>query len=173
MIYLQLFLSYFKIGLFGFGGGYAMLSLIQHEVVERQQWLSDAEFTNIVAISQMTPGPVGINSATYIGYTVSGTVVGAIVATFALCLPSLILVLLLAHTYQRFRTNRYVANAFQGIRLVVVGLIAAATLQLVTPATFIDYSSILFFAVAFLLLLFNKMHPVALLLLSGAVGLVV
>ena len=93
MIYLNLFWAYLKIGLFGFGGGYAMLSLIQHEAVEvihygeSQPWLSSQEFTDIVAISQMTPGPIGINSATYIGYTTTGSIWGAIVATFAVCLP--------------------------------------------------------------------------------------
>ena len=91
MIYLQLFLSYLKIGFFGFGGGYAMLSLIQHEVVISHQWISNSELTDIIAISQMTPGPISINSATYIGYVVTGNIWGAILATFAVCLPSITL----------------------------------------------------------------------------------
>jgi chromate transporter len=96
MIYWQLLVSYIKIGLFGFGGGYAMLSLVRHEIVENHHWLTDAEFTDIVAISQMTPGPIGINSATYIGYTVTGSVWGSAVATFAVCLPSFVIVLLIS-----------------------------------------------------------------------------
>ena len=89
---LELFYTFFKIGLFGFGGGYAMLSLIQYEVVEAHQWLSAGEFTDIVAISQVTPGPIAINSATYIGYQATGgTVLGSFIATFAVCLPSIII----------------------------------------------------------------------------------
>lgn len=93
MIYLQLFYTFFKIGLFGFGGGYAMLSMIQGEVVTRYGWVSSQEFTDIVAISQMTPGPIGINAATYVGFTSTGSVWGSIIATFAVVLPSFILML--------------------------------------------------------------------------------
>ena len=93
MIYWQLIYVYLKIGLFGFGGGYAMLSLIQFEIVDRHHWLTLQQFTDIVAISQMTPGPIGINSATYIGYSVTGSVWGAVVATVAVCLPSFLMVL--------------------------------------------------------------------------------
>ena len=88
MIYWQLLGVYLKIGIFGFGGGYAMLSLIQYEVVDKYHWLTLQEFTDVVAISQMTPGPIGINSATYIGYTATGSVWGSVIATFAVCLPS-------------------------------------------------------------------------------------
>ena len=93
MIYIQLFYTFFKIGLFGFGGGYAMLSMIQGEVVTRYGWVSSQEFTDIVAISQMTPGPIGINAATYVGFTSTGSIWGAIIATFAVVLPSFILML--------------------------------------------------------------------------------
>jgi len=171
MIYWQLFISYLKIGLFGFGGGYAMLSLIQHEVVEHHQWLSAAEFTDIVAISQMTPGPIGINSATYIGYTVTGGVWGAILATVAVCLPSFAIVLLIAGSYRKFRSNNYVNDAFKGLRPVVVGLIAAAALLLMNRENFIDYKSLIIFGVAFLLTMFVKVHPIVLILLSGLAGL--
>ena len=99
MIYWELLYVYLKIGLFGFGGGYAMLSLIQFEVVDKHHWLSSQQFTDIVAISQMTPGPIGINSATYIGYTVTGNVWGAVLATFAVCLPSFLLVLLISYFF--------------------------------------------------------------------------
>ena len=92
MIYLQLFISYLKIGFFGFGGGYAMLSLIQNEIVEQRGWITAQQFADIVAISQMTPGPIAINSATYIGYTVAG-VGGSVVATLAVCLPALTVML--------------------------------------------------------------------------------
>jgi chromate transporter len=171
VIYWQLFVSYLKIGLFGFGGGYAMLSLIQHEVVESRHWLTATEFTDIVAISQMTPGPIGINSATYIGYTVTGGVWGAIVATMAVCLPSFAIVLLIAGSYRKFRSNTYVNDAFKGLRPVVVGLIAAAALLLMNKGNFIDYKSLIIFGIVFLLTLFTKIHPILLIILAGIAGL--
>jgi chromate transporter len=172
MIYWQLFWIYLKIGLFGFGGGYAMLPLIQHEVVEKHAWLSAVEFTDIVAISQVTPGPIGINSATYIGYTVTGNVFGSMVATFAVCLPSLILVLLIAKAYKKFSANRWVNYALLGLRPVTVGLIASAALLLMNKDNFADYKSIVIFSAAFILTKYMKMHPVIMLVLAGAAGLI-
>ena len=113
MILLQLFLSYLKIGFFGFGGGYAMLSLIQNEVVVRHAWMTNAEFSDIVAVSQITPGPIAINSATYVGYSVGMQtgyiwcgVLGSVIATFAVCLPSLTLMILVAKFCLRLKDNR-------------------------------------------------------------------
>ena len=171
MVYWQLFWTYCKIGLFGFGGGYAMLSLIQNEVVEKHAWLSSGEFTNIVAISQMTPGPIGINSATYIGYTVTGNVFGSIVATFAVCLPSFIIFLLIAKAYRKFSSNRWVNYAFLGLRPVTVGLIASAALLLMNNENFTDYKSIIIFAAAFILTKYAKLHPILMILLAGVSGL--
>lgn len=171
MIYLQLFYTYLKIGLFGFGGGYAMLSLIQSEVVEKHSWLSSQEFTDIVAISQMTPGPIGINSATYIGYTVTGNVWGSVVATFAVCLPSFIIVLLVARAYVKFRDNQYVEGAFSVLRPAVVGLIASAALLMMNKENFIDYKSLIIFAIAFILTKFFKVHPILMIVLAGISGL--
>jgi chromate transporter len=171
MIYLQLFWTYLKIGLFGFGGGYAMLSLIQSEVVERHDWLSSAEFTDIVAVSQMTPGPIGINSATYIGYVVTGNIWGSIVATTAVCLPSFIIVLLIAKSYRKFRSNQYVDNAFKGLRPATIGLIAAAALLLMNKENFEDYRSVLIFVFAFILTKFVKIHPILMIVLAAISGL--
>lgn len=153
MIFLLLFITFFEIGLFGFGGGYAMLSLIQAEVVARHHWLSSAEFTNIVAISQMTPGPIGINSATYCGYTAvhnagfSGpmAVLGSLVATSALVLPSLILMVLISRMLMKYMKTRAVQSVFVGLRPAVVGLLAAATLMLLTPDNFFTPSNPWFF----------------------------
>lgn len=170
-VYWQLFYAYTKIGIFGFGGGYAMLSLIQHEVVDKYHWLTLAEFTDVIAISQMTPGPVGINSATYIGYNVTGNVWGAVLATFAVSLPSFILVLLISVFFARFRQNRYVSAAFTGLRPVTVGLIAAAALVLMNSDNFIDYKSMLIFAAAFLLSWKFRLHPILMICLAGAAGL--
>jgi len=173
MIYLQLLISYLKIGLFGFGGGYAMLSLIRHEVVEKNSWITGSEFTNIVAISQMTPGPIGINSATYIGYTVTGNVWGAIIATVAVCLPSFAIFLCIARAYARFSSNRYVEGAFSALRPVAVGLIAAVVLLLLDSENFTGYGSVLIFAAAFVLTKFLKFHPILLILLAGIAGIII
>lgn len=172
MIYLQLFWVYLKIGLFGFGGGYAMLSLIQAEVVEHYGWISTQEFTDIVAISQMTPGPIGINSATYIGYTATGTVWGAIIATFAVSFPSFVLVLLISYFFAKFKNNRFVEAAFLGLRPATVGLIAAAALLLMNSDNFIDYKSFLIFGASFLLVWRFKVNPILMIVLAGAAGAV-
>ena len=173
MIYLQLLISYLKIGLFGFGGGYAMLSLIRHEIVDKHSWLTIGEFTDIVAISQMTPGPIGINSATYIGYTVTGSVWGSIIATAAVCLPSFVIFLSIARAYARFSSNRYVESAFSALRPVAVGLIAAVVLLLLNPENFTGWKSVLIFASAFILTKFLKFHPILLIILAGAAGIII
>ncbi len=177
MVYLNLFLTYLKIGLFGFGGGYAMLSLIQHEVVEvthwseTAPWISQAEFTDIVAISQMTPGPIGINSATYIGYTVTGSVWGSVIATIAVCLPSYLLVLFVSRFILRHKENPIIKSIFAGLRPVVVGLIGAAALLLVNRENFTDNTfSIAIAAVAFVLTYYTKLHPIFTIILAGIAG---
>ncbi len=172
MIYWQLLCVYLKIGLFGFGGGYAMLSLIQYEVVDKHRWMTLSEFTDIVAISQMTPGPIGINSATYIGYMVTHNVWGAVVATVAVCLPSFLLALFISCFFARVKSNRYVEAAFEGLRPITVGLIAAAALLLMNGENFIDYKSILIFLVAFVLTWKYKLHPILLICLAGLAGLI-
>lgn len=114
MIYIQLFYTFFKIGLFGFGGGYAMLSMIQGEVVTRYGWVSSQEFTDIVAISQMTPGPIGINAATYVGFTSTGSIWGSIIATFAVVLPSFILMLTISRFFLKYQKHPVVESIFNG-----------------------------------------------------------
>ncbi len=172
MIYWHLWCVYLKIGLFGFGGGYAMLSLIQYEVVDKHHWLSLQEFTDVVAISQMTPGPIGINSATYIGYTVTGNVWGSVIATIAVCLPSFLLVLLISFFFARFKKNKYVAAAFTGLRPMTVGLIAAAALIMMNGENFIDYKSVLIFAAAFYLTWKYKVHPILMICMAGVAGVI-
>ncbi len=170
MIYLQLFISFFKIGLFGFGGGYAMLSLIREEVVDVHSWISTSDFTDIVAISQTTPGPIAINSATYIGYTATGSIWGSVVATTAVCMPSIIIMLLLCRFFFMFRHNKYVGYVLSGFKPAVIGLIAAAAILLVNHSTFIDYKSIILFVVAFVAAFRFKVSPITLILLAGAAG---
>ena len=176
MIYLQLLYSYLKIGFFGFGGGYAMLSLIQNEVVIQNQWMTNAEFTDIVAISQMTPGPIAINSATYIGYTVAGFW-GSVVATTAVCLPALTLMILITRFFLHLRDNRYVKGAIAGMKPVVVGMIGAAALLLMFPksadgASFIDGWSWALFAAAMVASL-KKVNPILLIVLGAVAGVAI
>lgn len=176
MIYLNLFWAYLKIGLFGFGGGYAMLSLIQHEAVEvihyveSQPWLSSQEFTDIVAISQMTPGPIGINSATYIGYTTTGSIWGAIVATFAVCLPSFLLVLTVSRFLLKHKDSPVIKSIFSGLRPVVVGLIASAALLLMNRENFYDYISIIIAVLSFVIVRYTSIHPILVIILAGIAG---
>ena len=167
MIYLKLFFTFFKIGLFNFGGGYAMISFLQNEIVYKQAWLSTAQFTDIVAVSQVTPGPVGINLATYAGYTTGGFG-GALIATVAVCLPSFIL-LIWAGNYL-FTTRDKFPVAWRILRLVVVGLIAAAALTLCNGQNFTDFKSVLLCAGAFLAVWKFKRGPVAVLAASAVLG---
>lgn len=149
MIYLQLFLSFLKIGLFGFGGGLAIFSLIQHEV-EQYGWMTQEEFVDILAISQVTPGPIGINCATYVGYTTTGNIWGSLLATTAIVIPSLVIMLSICKVYfvisSRFQRNIYFTRTMHMLRLSVLGLIGAAALLLIKPinqpsVSFIDWSS--------------------------------
>ena len=156
MIYLQLFLSFLKIGLFGFGGGLAIFSLIQHEV-EKYGWMTQEEFVDILAISQVTPGPIGINCATYVGYTATGSVWGSVLATTAIVIPSLVIMLAICKLYfvisTRFQHSIYFTRTMYTLRLSVLGMIAAAALLLIKPinqpsVSFIDWRSWTIFAIA-------------------------
>lgn len=187
IIFLQLFYTFFIIGLFGFGGGYGMLSLIQTETVMHHNWLSSAEFTNIVAISQMTPGPIGINSATYCGYTavhnmgLSNTmaIFGSITATFALVLPSLILMLLISKMFLKYMKTPAVQSIFMGLRPVVVGLLAAATLLLCNAENFSLPSinvwqfsiSIGLFIATFIGTMWLKINPIRMICYAAVAGM--
>lgn len=155
MIYLQLFLSFLKIGLFGFGGGLAIFSLIQHEI-EVHGWMTQEEFVDILAVSQVTPGPIGINCATYVGYTATGSVWGSLLATIAIVIPSLVIMLSICKVYfiisTRFQRNIYFTRTMHTLRLSVLGMIAAAALLLMKPVnqpsvSFIDWRSWVIFAV--------------------------
>ena len=151
-LYISLFITFFKIGLFGFGGGYAMLSLIQHDVVETHNWISVADFTDIVAISQSTPGPIAFNTATYIGYTATGSIWGS------------------AKFFFMFRDNKYVEMAMQGLKITVLGLIGAAALLLMNKQNFVDYKSYIIFAIAFIATFKFKMDPILMIIAAGVAG---
>ena len=180
MLYLQLFYTFFKIGLFGFGGGYAMLSMIQGEVVTRHGWVTSQEFTDIVAISQMTPGPIGINSATYVGFTATGSVWGSIIATLAVVLPSFILMLAISKFFLKYQKHPVVEAVFSGLRPAVVGLLASAALVLMNAENFSSpkedmYSfiiSCLIFLVAFIGTRKYKINPILMIVACGIAGLI-
>lgn len=181
MIYVELFLTFFLIGMFTIGGGYAMLSLIQNEVVTVHGWITDTTFTDIVAISQMTPGPIGINSATYIGYEVlkqSGasefmSILGSFTATFAVVLPSFIIVLMLCKVYEKWKNHYMFQGIMQGLKPATLGLIGTAALSLANPDNFIDWKSFIICIVAFLALHYKKIGPLSIIGLSALVGLLV
>jgi chromate transporter len=170
MILLDIFITFFKIGLFSFGGGYAMLPLIQQEVTVTHTWVTVTEFIDIVAISQITPGPIAINSATYIGFKTAG-VLGSALATFGVVAPSIIIMIIIARFFIKFKNNKYVDYAFWGLRPATVGLIAAAAV-LVSYESFIDFKSVIIFAAAFFASHKYKMDPILLTVIAGAVGYV-
>jgi chromate transporter len=166
---LQLFISFFKIGVFAFGGGYAIITLIQHEIMIHG-WMSQSELTDIIAISQMTPGPIGINSATYVGYVASGNIWGAVVATFAITLPSFLIMIAITRFFMVMQKNRYMQYALQGLRPMVVGMIAAAAILLMNRENFVDFKSYILFGLAFIASLFFKIHPIIIILGAGVLG---
>ena len=188
LLFLRLFWTFFLIGLFGFGGGYAMISMIQGEIVTHYHWLTMGEFTDIVAISQSTPGPIGINSATYVGYTSiinagyshAWGVLGSFVASFAVVLPSFVLMILISKFLLKYYTHPAVENTFAGLRPAVVGLLAAAALLLMNAENFSSYAespwqfciSVAIFAFAFISPRVYKMNPIHILLLCGLAGLI-
>lgn len=193
--YLKLIWAYLKIGLFGFGGGYAMLSLVERSVVG-PGWISETMFTDIVAISQMTPGPIGINSATYIGYVAPGSVdpalqgvgwglFGSVLATLAVTVPSFLLVIYSSHFIRRHSESGAVKAVFSGLRPVVVGLIASAAIMLMNAANFnpnhINWQlwvNIAICAISFCLAYFPipwkgkkvRIHPIMIIILAGIAG---
>lgn len=176
MTIIYLIYVFFKIGLLGFGGGYAMLSLIQFDVVDRFHWLSVQEFSDIIAISQITPGPISINTATYVGYSVAGFP-GALASTIALCMPSLILMYAVIHILMKHKENHYVKAILSMLRPVLIGLILSAALLLLNAQNFIDFGwgennvSTIIFVASFIALYFFKTNPILIILISGLVGL--
>ena len=181
MIYLELFWSFFQIGLFSFGGGYAAMPLIQNQVVDRNGWLTMSEFADVITISQMTPGPIGINAATFAGLRIGG-IIGAIVATIGCVLPSCIIVLSLAYIYYKYRGLDTVKGVLNGLRPAVIAMIGSAGLALVILAFWngkaitiasdgIDYVAVSVFIIAFIILRKWKVNPIYVMLGAGLIGL--
>lgn len=178
MLFLNLFWTFFVIGLFTIGGGYAMLPLIHRKVVIDNSWITDQTFTDVVAISQMTPGPIGINSATYIGYSVVHEagynefmcILGSTTCTFAVVLPSFLIVLYLCKIYAKFNHSSIFKGLMNGLKPTVAGLIGAAAVIMITPENFPDWKSWIIFVVSFAAAMWAKMNPILIMLLAGTAG---
>ena len=169
MTYFNLFLIFFKVGLFSFGGGYAILPLMQHEVVDVNKWISFKEFMDIVAVSQITPGPISINLATHVGYRIGG-VIGSTIATTSVVLPSIIIISLIVIFLKKFNKLPVVQRIFKSLRITVVGLILAAGIVLFVKENFIDYKSYIIFASVLVGGLVFKIGSITLIILSGVAG---
>lgn len=179
MIYLQLMLVFMKIGVLSFGGGYAVLSLIQSDIVDTYGWLTATEFSDVVTISQLTPGPIAINAATFVGTKVAG-ILGCLVATVSLVLPSLIIVTIIAVLYKKYRKLAFADGLFSGMRPAATGLIVSVSVSIIMEALFmagtpdsINVAALAIFAVCFVLIRYVKWSPMLVLLGSGVVGAVV
>lgn len=176
MIYFELFLSFLQIGAFSFGGGYAAMPLIQEQVVTGHHWLSMTEFTDLITLSQMTPGPIAINSATFVGLKIAG-IPGAIVATMGCILPSCIIVTLIAFLYLRYRNLSALQSVLDTLRPAVVALVASAGISILITAfwgssaaiifTNTRWSLVLIFLICIVLLQKCKMNPIVVMLLAG------
>ena len=168
-MYLKLFWSFFKIGLFGFGGGYGMISMIQFDVVDKNRWMTNSEFADILALSQMTPGPISINCATYIGYN-QGGIIGAIFTTFALCLPTILLMAIVITWLFKNKENHYVKALLSSLNPIVVGLIFSAGVLMMNKENFIGFESVIICAIVFIATFFFKVNPIYLIIMSGIFG---
>ncbi len=182
MLYLELFLTFFKIGLFTIGGGYAMIPLIQQEMLTKG-WILQQDLIDFIGISESTPGPFAINIATFVGMKTSG-LLGAVISTFGVVLPSFIIILLIAKFFMNFQDNFYVRGALTGLRPTVVGLVAAAAisvfitnfipLSIPLPQLFsqMDYLGIVIFVIVAVVYFKKNLHPIKLILLSAGLGIV-
>lgn len=183
MIYLKILFSFFKIGLFSFGGGYAAVPLIQSEIVDTNHWLKLSEFVNLITIAEMTPGPIAINSATFVGLRLAG-LPGALIATFGCILPSFIILLFLSYLYIRFRNLETVQGVLAGLRPAIVSLIASAGISILVLALFnTDKSQInlpdfrlvegVLFVIGLFVLRRFKVHPILVIFGSGLIGTII
>ncbi|SDK00662.1 chromate transporter [Natronincola ferrireducens] len=168
---INLFLVFLKIGAFSFGGGYAMLPLIEEEVVHIYKWLKPTEFVDIVAISQMSPGPIAVNSATFVGFRQYG-VIGSIVATFGVVFASFFLVTTLARIIIKYKGSYLVEGIFLGIRPAVIGLIASACVSLF-QTSIVDGKGFMIGIAGLIILYKSKLHPIGVIMLSGVMGIVI
>ena len=165
---IRLFIAFLKIGTFSFGGGYSMLPFIQKEIVESNTWISMSEFTDIIGISQMTPGPVAINSATFVGYKVGG-VIGSIIATLGVITTSFILITIINKLLSKFKESKVVKTALLGMRPVLIALIIYAFIDL-AKESYVDLKSIIITLIIGVILLSKKVHPILVIVIAAILG---
>lgn len=170
MILITLFLVFFFIGIYNFGGGYAMVPLIISLAVDKYNWLSMEEFVNFLTISQITPGPIAINLATFVGYTVGGGVFGSLIATLSVVLPSFLIITAIVFFMNKFKDNVHIKSFFVGIRPIVVGLIATSCVSIIDKSFFNVYS-IVVFCIIFYLTTYKNLHPIVAIFLTGLIGM--
>ena len=169
MIILKLFLEFFKVGLFTFGGGYAMIPLIEKEIVSKYHWLTMEQFTDLIAIAEMTPGPIAVNSATFVGYKVA-KFWGAVASTIGIVLPSFLVIWAVASVFFSFQDNQIVQAAFKGLRPAVLGLIIVAVIS-IGKIAITDYKSIFILILVVLGVWILKLHPILALVISAIIGI--
>ena len=174
--YLSLFLTMLKIGLFTFGGGYAMIALLENEFVEKKKWLGKDEFLDIAAIAESTPGPIAINAATYIGYKNAG-IIGSMIATLGICIPSFVIIYAISLFFDAFLSLTWVAYAFKGIQICVVYLILTAGLKILKQMKKTVFNIIIISITLICMVVFSlfavKFSTIFYILLSGACGVAV
>lgn len=170
MLLWKLFISFIQIGAFSFGGGYAAMPLIQHQVIELHNWLSFNEFSDLITISQMTPGPIAINSATFVGLKIDG-LLGAIVATLGCIIPSCIIVSLIAYVYLKYKQMSVIQSILKYIRPAVVAMIGVSGLLIIQDSFFsetnVNISSVVIFIVSIILLRVKKLNPIFVMIIAG------
>ncbi len=167
----QLYVSFFKIGLFGFGGGYAMIALMEHEIVRTHGWLRPVEFVSIIAVAEMTPGVIAVNAATFVGYQVAGFT-GAAVATLGVIFPSLLLMIPAAKLFLHFYTNLHFQRSLEGIQPAVIALIGLAAF-VIGQSAFIDFPSVLIALAGFAAIFLINIHPLLLIGLGAVAGMII
>ena len=182
MIYLQLFFSFLQVGLFSFGGGYAAIPLIQEQIVTKHGWLSMVEFTDLISISQMTPGPIAVNSATFVGNKIAG-ITGALVATAGRIFPSCIIVMSIAYIYLKNQNNQVVQEVLQSLHPAVIAMIASAGVTILITAFWgttlkislqnTDWSMVIIFLLSLVLLRKTRISPILVMILAGGMKLFV
>lgn len=166
---LDIFITFFRIGMFSFGGGYAMLPLLESEVIDIRGWLTAAEFIDIIAIAEMTPGPIAVNSATFVGYRVAGTF-GSVIATLGVVLPSLIIMITILIFINRFKNSNYIDWIFKGIRPIILGLITSAAIS-IAFSSIVDFKSVLIAIGIFYAVAIRKINPITAIIIAGGLGI--
>lgn len=167
-----LFTIFFKIGLFTFGGGYAMISMMQQELIHIYHLMTEQEFIDIIAIAEMTPGVIAVNLATFLGYKVSNSIFGGILSTFGVILPSSVIVYFITHHYHKFKKNKSIQSILMFIKPAVIGIVASAA-SILLKGALVDYFSIIILAISVYLSVIKKVNPIIIIIIAGVIGIII